>query len=268
MNKIAFLAIALVFLIGDSVADNPKPTAAYESKPAAKVPRDQPDFLIDPWRDKVKPGEVFKVRIWQDLPYKIQPEPRRMTSRIEEETGDRMLEIMAGEESITIIIEYEVIHPTAKELKAAPAFGDSMEAWVKWNLDHAEDEHYHDSRTVLVEGDGPGPPGPEPTPEPDEDLSEKVKAWLSTVESPRKKQEQQSLAKLYQQLASRAAAGGITEDGLFEEMTAGHLELGPNARRWFSFFKSFGEAVNSASGLKDKGKVFKSVGEALESLNG
>lgn len=132
------------------------------------------------------------------------------------------------------------------------------------------------AHTVIIVGT-PGPdPGPDPDPDPPDPpdpptpdgLAAKVKQWHSAVNSPRKTTETKALAELYLTLASKVAAGGLTsEDALADEMTQGHVDgLGANARHWFGFIQSLGGTLNATAGIKEKGKIFESVGNALKGM--
>lgn len=242
-------------------------SAHAEHQPASSVILS--DLIDGP--SVVAPGELFKVKITGDLPYKISPEPASIDEVIDRK-GNLLLLIVAGKPGdFTILVDYAVIHPTEAELQAAPL--DDKAKFIKWMAEHAKDEIYRDSHTVKA-GTGPSPvppgPGPQPVPpNPPDDLTAKVKEWHTTIISPRKGVETKALSELYLTLASKVAAGGITDDDtLAEEMTKGHVtNLGSNARHWVSFIQSLGNTLNATpGGIKERGKVFESVGNALKAL--
>ena len=160
---------------------------------------------------------------------------------------------------------------TTKAVQAWAMKPGKYRLWAWTAKDNTPSDKVEAVIVVGTPGPDPGPepgPNPNPTPPTPDGLAAKVKDWISKVDSPRKSEESKAVAELYLNLASQVAAGGITdEDALADAMTKGHAErLGANARLWFGFIQSFGNAVNAASGIKEKGKVFQSVGDILKAL--
>lgn len=267
--------IAFLFLASTCLGQSFGEFTVHSSKESK-----QEESLIQVSHDKVKPGQEFKVRIKNGLPYKVQPEPRFIWT-ITEDSGDKVLGVTAGDESLTIVVHQEIVHPTLEELKAAPLFEDK-EDWEKWNEERNKDELYHGSRTVLVEGDGPEPdPDPEPDPEPDpdelSDLARKVKELALEIGN---KQEIKLVAENYGSIISAIRAGAydgqkflVAVNEAIKDVAKLHTEdlAGKeNADAWNKFGKELGKLIRDIDNnggienLEDLADVFTEVQKGLE----
>lgn len=123
----------------------------------------QSDLIDGP--KAVAVGELFKVKIKGDLPYKVDPEPVSIDELLDRK-GNLLLLIVSSESGeLKITVDYRVVHPTEEEIEKAP--WDDRAAFAKWLKESSQDELYSDSHTVKV-GKGPDPePDPDPDPKPD-----------------------------------------------------------------------------------------------------